>query len=71
MKEKTTKILKISLGVFCGAALGFLYYRFVGCLSGTCPIVRNPYSSIAFGALLGMLFSWNINTKRGAENADL
>jgi len=39
-----------------GAALGFAYYYFIGCASGTCPITSNPYISTAYGALLGTLF---------------
>jgi len=47
-------ILKI-IGVLAGSAGGFLYYYFVGCTSGTCPITSNPYISMVYGALLGYL----------------
>jgi len=47
-------ILKI-IGVLVGSAGGFLYYYFVGCASGTCPITSNPYISVIYGALLGYL----------------
>ncbi len=47
-------LLKI-IGVTAGATAGFLYYQFVGCQSGTCPITSNPYISIAYGGLLGYL----------------
>ena len=46
--------LKI-IGAATGAIGGFLYYYFVGCQSGTCPITSNPYISIAYGALMGYL----------------
>jgi len=49
-------ILKIA-GSSIGALGGFLYYYFVGCNSGTCPITSNPYISIAYGALMGYLIS--------------
>lgn len=49
--------LRIIIGVLVGAALGFLYHKFVGCRTGTCPIVRNPYTSMIFGAILGFLFA--------------
>jgi hypothetical protein len=47
-------ILKIA-GSSIGALGGFLYYYFIGCTSGTCPITSNPYISIAYGALMGYL----------------
>jgi hypothetical protein len=46
-------MLKVLIGIAAGALLGFLYYRFVGCATGTCPITRNPYTSTLYGAFLG------------------
>jgi Family of unknown function (DUF6132) len=46
---------KSALFVAGGAVLGFLYYRFVGCSSGTCAITSNPYISTMYGAVLGFL----------------
>lgn len=43
------------IGILVGAAGGYLYYFFVGCASGTCPITSNPYISILYGALMGFL----------------
>ncbi len=45
------------LGVVIGAALGFAYYKFVGCRSGACPITSNPYISVIWGGLIGFLFT--------------
>lgn len=50
-------ILKIMIGTVIGAILGYLYYRLVGCQSGSCPITSNPYASIIYGAVLGFLIS--------------
>ncbi len=52
--------IRILIGVVTGAALGFLYYKFVGCRTGTCPITRNPYSSMIYGAIMGLLFASSI-----------
>ncbi|MCD4818696.1 MAG: DUF6132 family protein [Candidatus Cloacimonetes bacterium] len=41
--------------VIIGALLGLLYYKFVGCRSGACPITSNIWSSIIFGAVFGYL----------------
>ncbi len=50
----TKHILKIA-GIFTGAIGGYLYYHFIGCNSGACPITSNPYISIIYGALIGYL----------------
>lgn len=41
------------VGVVLGAIAGYLYWRFVGCTSGTCPITSSPFMSTVWGALLG------------------
>lgn len=38
-----------------GALGGFLYYAFIGCNSGSCPITSNPWVSTIWGALMGYL----------------
>ena len=58
------KKLAVSLAIIAvGAIAGFLYYRFIGCVSGTCPITSNPYASTAYGALIGLVIS-QINFKK-------
>jgi hypothetical protein len=45
-------------GVLLGAIGGFFYWKYVGCVTGTCPIQSNPYRMTAYGALMGgLLFS--------------
>jgi uncharacterized membrane protein len=43
------------LGTLFGALIGYLYYHFVGCASGTCAITSSPINSAAYGALMGSL----------------
>jgi len=38
-----------------GLLFGFLYWKFVGCLSGSCPIRSVWYWSSLFGGLIGYL----------------
>jgi len=57
MKKILTKSLLKIIGIVIGGIGGYTYYHFVGCASGTCPITSNPYITIAYGALLGYLFS--------------
>ncbi len=45
----------LTIGI--GGALGYGYYRLVGCSSGACPLTSNPYISTAYGGLLGYLMS--------------
>lgn len=42
-------------GVLLGAVAGYLYWKFVGCTSGTCYIQSNPVRMTLYGALLGGL----------------
>ncbi len=42
-------------GAAAGAIGGFLYWKYVGCLSGTCAIKSNWYLMIPWGAVLGFL----------------
>lgn len=49
--------LKLLIGVVAGGALGFAYYRFVGCSTGACPLTSNPVISTLYGAGMGLLFA--------------
>ena len=42
-------------GIAVGALGGYLYYYYVGCAFGTCPITSNPYRMTLYGALIGFL----------------
>ncbi len=44
--------------VTLGGVGGFLYYYFIGCASGTCPITSNPYVSTGYGAMMGAIFAF-------------
>lgn len=43
------------IGICVGAMGGFMYWKFVGCSSGTCPITSKPINSTLYGALMGYL----------------
>jgi len=44
------------LGIVLGAVAGFLYWKLVGCNSGTCMITSKWHNSTAYGAVMGGLF---------------
>jgi hypothetical protein len=48
-------IVKVIVGIVLGGALGFAYYKFVGCASGACPLTSNPWTSSLYGMLVGGL----------------
>ncbi|MFN8436491.1 MAG: DUF6132 family protein [Cytophagales bacterium] len=49
------KYLLIVGFVLLGAGLGYLYYKYIGCSSGACPLTSNPYTSMLYGAFLSYL----------------
>ncbi len=50
-------------GLAVGAILGYLYYYYIGCASGTCAITSNPYISTAYGAMMGLVLMWPAKEK--------
>jgi len=55
----------VAAGLAAGAVVGFLYWRFVGCTSGSCPITSNPVHSSLYGAVMGGLLT---STWQGKKN---
>lgn len=49
--------MKIILGGLIGAVAGYLWYRFVGCRSGTCYIMRHRVLSVLYWAVFGALLA--------------
>ncbi|MBE0666784.1 MAG: hypothetical protein IH593_03830 [Bacteroidales bacterium] len=43
------------VGTVAGAVGGFLYWKYMGCVSGTCAIKSNWYLMIPWGMVLGYL----------------
>lgn len=49
-------IIITGLGVLVGLIAGYVYYHYVGCMSGTCAITSKPLNSTLYGGLMGGLF---------------
>ncbi|MEP6597711.1 MAG: DUF6132 family protein [Ginsengibacter sp.] len=48
----------IILGIITGAIIGFIYWKQIGCNTGTCMITSKWSNSTVYGALMGgLLFS--------------
>ena len=45
----------IALCIVAGTVGGYLYWRYVGCTTGTCPITSSPVNSSIWGAAMGGL----------------
>lgn len=56
MKDFIVRYSLIIAGILIGSVAGFLYWKFVGCNSGTCAITSNPTNSTLYGAVMGGLF---------------
>jgi len=52
------------IGIALGLVTGFLYWKFVGCSSGTCMITSKPINSSLYGGLMGGLLFSMFNQKR-------
>ena len=67
MKIFLKKNILTIIGVPLGALAGFLYWKFVGCNSGSCAITSNPVNSTIYGSIMGgLLFSIFQNNKNKA-----
>ncbi|HRP02875.1 MAG TPA: DUF6132 family protein [Candidatus Kapabacteria bacterium] len=47
-----------------GGILGYSYYYFIGCNSGTCPITSNWHISTLYGMLIGVVAFFPSKSKR-------
>ena len=57
MKEKLKKWMRPLLFTLSGVIVGYLYYRFVGCSTGSCAITSDPVNSMLYMGLMGWLLS--------------
>ncbi|NCT95090.1 MAG: hypothetical protein GXC72_11745 [Chitinophagaceae bacterium] len=42
-------------GALTGALAGYVYWKFIGCTTGSCAITSRPLNSTLYFAVLGML----------------
>jgi len=57
-----SNLRRVGIGIILGGLVGFAYYYFIGCKSGTCAITSNPIVSTMYGVLLGVL--WTFPSKK-------
>ncbi|AZI21361.1 DUF6132 family protein [Chryseobacterium taklimakanense] len=70
MKEFITQYKLSIAGVMIGAILGYAYYYFIGCTTGSCAITSKPVNSTVYGSVMGyLLFSVFEKSKKPQDNA--
>lgn len=68
IKKVFTQYWLVLLGVVIGALGGYLYWLYIGCSSGSCPITSSPFLSSLWGAVMGgLLFSIFKREKKSNE----
>jgi len=53
------RFFRLAMGIIAGAVAGLLYWKFVGCHSGTCPLTSNPYKTVILFSLMGGLLTYS------------
>lgn len=56
MKKWLTENKLLIAGAIIGGAGGFIYWKLVGCNSGTCAITSSPRNSTIYFGVMGALF---------------
>jgi hypothetical protein len=59
------------IGITLGALAGFLYWRFVGCSTGSCPIASKWYNSTLYGMVIGALLGSSSKKKEVEKEKDI
>jgi hypothetical protein len=67
---KKNIIIKLSIFTIGGAAIGFAYYYFVGCRSGSCPLTSNPFITTVYGSLMGLVLGFDSKLFRRSIDND-
>lgn len=49
------KNLLYLIGALVGGLSGYLYWKYIGCMSGTCKITSSPVNSTLYFAMMGVL----------------
>jgi Family of unknown function (DUF6132) len=57
-------------GMVIGAVGGYLYWYYVGCISGTCAITSSPVNSTLYGGLMGGLMVNLFDRKKNDKTPD-
>lgn len=68
---KNKKFLILASAIGLGLLAGFLYWRFVGCTSGSCPLTAKWYTSTLFGGVFGYLIGDSFTSKQKGNQSEM
>jgi hypothetical protein len=68
MKNWMKKNSLYFIGGLCGAVGGFLYWKYIGCLTGTCAITSNPLRSTIYFAVFGAVLAGMFKKEKNYKN---
>ena len=66
-KHLFKKNIRFIIGAAAGGGLGFAYYYFIGCAAGGCIITSNPFVSVLYGAVTGLLCASALGRRKPPE----
>ena len=69
MKKYSNILLKRVAPVLGGAVLGYLYYFYIGCNSGHCPISSDPLISTVYGGVIGLLIAFPVKSDKKTDES--
>lgn len=61
------KYFKLTLFSLIGFVGGYLYYYFIGCYNGACPITSKWYTSSLYGMLIGAIAGFPVRDKKSEK----
>jgi hypothetical protein len=70
MKNLIIKNKLYFIGALVGALAGFLYWKYVGCLTGTCAITSSPINSTLYFAFFGSVLFGSFKKQAKETEAD-
>jgi phosphate/sulfate permease len=70
MNKFFKKHLLLGIFIIAGLAAGFIYWRFIGCKSGTCPITSSWHYSMLFGGVFGYLIGDSVKDYKKKKKSD-
>lgn len=70
MKNWIKKNKLYFIGALVGAFAGFLYWKYVGCLTGTCAITSSPINSTLYFAFFGAILFGSFKKQIKQTEAD-